>query len=76
VDTEGLLTLRFNMTIKGITNTLGSTSDTLQKNHLRLNLKGNPSTGYVQALTKIKSWKVVRSIREAEMGVRVEFEEP
>jgi hypothetical protein len=76
VDTEGLLTLRFNMSIKGITNTLGSTSDALQKDHLRLTLKGNPASRDVAALTRVKGWKVVRSVREAEMGIRVEFEEP
>jgi hypothetical protein len=77
VDTEGLLTLRFNMSIKGMTNTVGSTSDALQKDHhLRLTLKGNPASGDVAVLTRVKSWKVVRSVREAEMGIRVEFEEP
>jgi hypothetical protein len=78
VDTEGLLTLRFNMSIKG-TKT-GSTSDNLQKDHLRLTLKANPSSddvkgGAHEALARIKSWRVEKS-REAEMGIRVEFEEP
>jgi hypothetical protein len=78
VDTEGLLTLRFNMSIKG-TKT-GSTSDNLQKDHLRLTLKAKPSSDDRQdsaheALTRIKSWRVEKS-REAEMGIRVEFEEP
>ena len=77
MDTEGLLTLRFNMSIKGITNTAGSTSDALQNDHhLRLTLKGNPASRDVAVLTRVKGWKVVRSVREAEMGIRVEFEEP
>ena len=79
MDTEGILTLRFNMSIKGTK--IGSTSDNLQKEHLRLTLKANPSSDYVkggahEALARIKSWRRVERFREAEMGIRVEFEEP